>query len=93
MAKLVAFIHTKVRRADGTYDSYATHLVPVRETETPWHGRTQSGYGPAIPTPYMVQWNGRWYRVKVAIYSNAGSAYIGRKFDPQLTVDVTHHDD
>jgi hypothetical protein len=83
-----AFIHTKCARPDGTYDTYQTISVPVKETETPWKGRTASGYGSALPTPYMVRYNGRWQRVKVICYSNAGSAYIGKKFTPCLTVDI-----
>jgi hypothetical protein len=39
---------------------------------------TATGYGARIPTPYMVHWKGRWRRVYVAQYSNAGTAYIGR---------------
>jgi len=83
-----AYIQTKSARPDGTFDSYMTQSVPVKETAQPWKGRTVSGYGSAIPTPYMVFWRGRWQRVKVIQYSNAGSAYIGRKFSPCLTVDI-----
>lgn len=39
---------------------------------------TASGYGGRIPAPYMVHWKGRWRRVYVAQYGNAGTAYIGR---------------
>ena len=39
---------------------------------------TVSGYGARIPSAYMVRWKGRWRRVYLAQYSNAGSAYIGR---------------
>ena len=81
-----AYIQTKQRRADGSYDCYQTHCVPCRETARPWKGRTQSGYGRAIPTDYMVRWNGRWMRVKVIQFSNAGTAYIGRTYDQCLTV-------
>lgn len=49
-----AYIQTKQRRADGTYDCYQTHCVPCRETARPRKGQTQSGYGRALPTPYMV---------------------------------------
>ena len=48
----------------------------IRITAIPMSGRTVSGYGPRIPTQYMVRHNGRWYRVRVVCYGNAGSAYI-----------------
>ena len=87
---MLAYVNTKCRRPDGSYDSYCTVSVPVRETARPRKGQTASGYGRALPTPYMVQWRGRWQRVKVIQFSNAGSAYIGKSFDPQLTVDIDH---
>ena len=71
-----------------TYDSYCTVSVPVRETARPRKGQTASGYGCALPSRYMVQWRGRWHRVKVICFGNVGPAYIGKSFDPQLTVDV-----
>jgi len=37
---------------------------------------TATGYGSKIPTVYMVGFNGRWYRVYVAIFSNAGTSYV-----------------
>ena len=37
---------------------------------------TATGYGPKIPTEYMVKNNGRWQRVYCAIYSNIGTLYI-----------------
>ena len=43
---------------------------------------TATGYGPKIPTRYMVRYQDatdrypRWRRVYVAIYSNAGTPYI-----------------
>ena len=48
-----------------------------------WHVRglsyTTSGYGRRIPTRTMVRWQGRWRRVYVCQYSNAGTAYIESK--------------
>lgn len=58
--------------------SFLTVAVPVKVTETPWKGRTLTGYGSALPTQYLVQWAGRWHRVKVACYGNSGTAYIGK---------------
>lgn len=39
------------------------------------------GYGPKVPTPYMVRYLGkgcalRWHRVYVMIYANSGSSWI-----------------
>lgn len=43
---------------------------------------TASGYGRRIPTSYQVRVNGKWRRVYVCCYSNAGTAYIdGPKVD------------
>lgn len=49
---------------------------------------TASGYGPRIPSSYMVRWAGRWRRVYVAQYGNAGSAYIGPARAWLATVDI-----
>lgn len=65
-----------------------TVSVDVREAPEPRSGRTASGYGPRLPTPYQVKWEGRWRRVYVACYGNAGTAYIGRPRHWLATVDV-----
>lgn len=67
---------------------FETVEVPVRVTGEPRWGQTRSGYGPALPTCYMVRWAGRWRRVKMAQYGNAGSAYIGRPGAWEATVEV-----
>jgi hypothetical protein len=46
--------------------------------EAPWSGRTASGYGARIPTSRAVFDGHRWRRVKVAVWSNSGSPYVGR---------------
>lgn len=38
--------------------------------------RTQQFYGPKIPTRNMIEYAGRWRRVYVVNYANAGSAYV-----------------
>ena len=48
-----------------------------------WHHKqgltfTRTGYGARIPSPRMVFFNGRWWRVYVRIWSNIGTAYIGK---------------
>lgn len=54
--------------------------VPCKDAPMWWHthGRTwtASGYGRRIPSPRMVQINGRWRRVYVCIFSNSGTAYV-----------------
>lgn len=57
---------------------FETVTVECKETESPRSGRTVSGYGAKIPTPYMVKWANRWRRVYVAQFGNAGTAYIGK---------------
>ena len=51
-------------------------VTDTRATVEPSYGRTVSGYGGKVPTRYMVQYAGRWHRVYVAQYGNAGTAYI-----------------
>ena len=58
---------------------FQTVEVPCVETPyTPRKGITVSGYGKGMPTRFMVKWAGRWYRVRVACWANAGTAYIGK---------------
>ena len=91
MPKHIAFVHTKSRTGypfPNGFNSYLTQQVPVRETAVPRKGQTQSGYGKHVPTPFEIKWNGRWRRVKVAIFTNVGTAFIGDTLDVCLTVDV-----
>lgn len=59
-----------------------TVSVPARISELPWQRdglqQTASGYGRKLTTRYLVQWAGRWRRVYVAQFANAGTAYIGK---------------
>lgn len=70
------YVHTKNRRPDGTYDCYGSIQVPTKETGIPRKGQTATGYGSAIPTPYLVLYNSRWQRVKAICYSNAAKNTI-----------------
>ena len=76
-----AFLHGKHYRADGSTDAHWTREVPAKDVPLWWHKQgltfTASGYGRRIPSRTMVQFNGKWRRVYVCIYSNAGTAYIG----------------
>lgn len=65
-----------------------TVSVEARETLQPRSGLTQTGYGPAMPSPYMVRWAGRWRRVYVACYGNASTAYIGKPGNRLAIVDI-----
>jgi hypothetical protein len=53
-------------------------VVEHKATDYPRKGQTATGYGNAIPTCWKVKFNGKWYRVKTAIFSNAGTRYIGK---------------
>lgn len=55
---------------------YRAEKVEVRLTaDIPWKGRTQSGYGKALPTNYMIRYKSRWLRVKCVCYSNSGTLW------------------
>lgn len=58
------------------WEAIALDSADVRQTDVPWSGRTVTGYGGRIPTCYMIRHAGRWHRVRVMVYGNAGSAYI-----------------
>jgi len=72
----------------GPNGPFQTVAVECRETEAPRSGRTVSGYGRKLPTSYQVKWEGRWRRVYVAQFGNAGSAYIGKPGAWVATVDI-----
>lgn len=55
-----------------------TVKVEAKESLLPWRRLSATGYGSRIPSAYMVKWEGRWRRVYVACFSNAGTAYIGK---------------
>lgn len=84
-----AYIHTKSVRPNGTCDSFCTVSVPCKIKRLWWQDQglqyTSSGYGARIPTQYMVQWDGKWRRVYLLIYSNIGTLYIG-KIEDQIIV-------
>lgn len=63
---------TTVRRTDFA------HTTDVRITDAP-RNPSATGYGPKIPTRYMLEYDGRWRRVYMMQYGNAGSAYVIHK--------------
>lgn len=43
----------------------------------PWTGRRNvTGYGSQMPTDWMVHYAGKWRRIYVINYGNAGSAFV-----------------
>ena len=68
-----------------------TVLVEAKDAPLWWHRKglsyTASGYGARIPSATMVKWAGRWRRVYVACFGNAGTAYIGKPGAWLATVD------
>jgi hypothetical protein len=83
----IAYLHFRASNAGP----FQTVSVPVREKLLWWQARglqyTSSGYGSRIPSRYLVQWAGRWRRVYVTQWSNAGSAWVrigGEKVSVQL---------
>ncbi len=50
--------------------------------------KTVSGYGSRLPSDFMIRYNNKWRRVYVAIYSNAGTMYIGKNLQSGLFVDI-----
>lgn len=60
---------------------YAGDIQAAKVTDTPRGGNNGTGYGPKIPTRYMLQTRGpgpKWLRVYVVNYGNTGSAYVTR---------------
>lgn len=88
-----AYINTKVKSDNpqqiGGYHSYQTIEVEIKETEyLPRKGQTQSGYGKALPTRYMVKFNNKWQRVKAICFSNCSTLYISKVYSECLTVTI-----
>jgi hypothetical protein len=79
MEKKTAYLHYGgPGTVDGPNGPRRTVETELRETELPQSGRTVSGYGAKLPTPYMVKRFGKWRRVYAACYGNAASHYIGK---------------
>lgn len=63
-----------------------TLKVPVKACSYPLRGQTVSGYGKALPTPYMVFLNNKWRRVKACCFSNVSTLYIGNMFKDETAI-------
>lgn len=85
-----AFLHFGGAATIDAGGPMQTLRVDAMESPAPRSGQTLTGYGAKIPTPYLVKWAGRWRRVYVACYGNAGSAYIGKPGAWLATVDLDH---
>lgn len=76
-----ATLHAHTVRPDGDSDTFWSLSVPCRRAPMAHHKAglqwTATGYGSRIPTEWQVQLHGRWRRVYLRIFSNAGTAYIG----------------
>ena len=64
----------------GPNGPFNTVAVPHKIEEMPYHKAgltwTVTGYGKKIPSRHMIQYRGKWRRVYVTQYGNAGSAWI-----------------
>ena len=83
-----AYINTKYKRLDGSFDCFATVEVDVKESPLWWQEKglqfTASGYGSRIPTRYMVRFKDKWRRVYAICYSNCATFYIGKASDKTI---------
>jgi hypothetical protein len=69
----------KTRKASPMSDLkhlQAGDVTAAKLTDTPLSRQAIQGYGPKIPTGYMLQAGGKWRRVYVVNYGNAGSTYV-----------------
>lgn len=93
-----ATLNGKLRNpnAIGGYDSYWSLTVPAKRKPMRHHDLglswTASGYGKAMPSDLMVFFNGRWRRVYICCYSNAGTAYVKTSDSEVITLDDTLED-
>jgi hypothetical protein len=73
-----------------------TIATEARESVMFWQAAgltwTATGYGARIPSHYMVKFEGRWRRVYIARYGNAGTYYIGKAGQWLATVDIDKDD-
>lgn len=66
-------------------------LGSVTITETPKAGVLTTGYGPLIPTCYMLHYAGQKRRVYVMNYGNAGTPYVMVKGEQHILDVETEH--
>ena len=87
-----AYLHTSHIRPDGSRDCFLTREVELREKPLAWQIKglqyTATGYGSRIPTRWQIKVDGRWLRVYCIVYSNAGTLFIGKKYDGSAVVQI-----
>ncbi len=64
-----------------------TMVSMVKVEAAPRSGQTVGGYGGAVPSRFMVKYDGRWHRVYMMQYGNSGSPYI-KKNGETLHLDI-----
>lgn len=69
-------LYTLQLPGEPTWETMQLLDSEVKRTVVPRSGRTASGYGSKMPTDTMIRFEGRWYRVYVTCYGNAGSCFI-----------------
>ena len=79
------------RDANGNFIRLTFGGENVRRSDAPRSGQTVSGYGARMPLSREVRHNGRWHRVYIAQYANAGSAFISSK-DGDFLVEIDGED-
>lgn len=79
------YLHGK-STAGETWSCFWALAVEHKITDIPRSGQTQTGYGKAIPTQYMVRFHNKWRRVYCAIFSNSGTLYIKSEKDTHIIV-------
>ena len=88
-----AYLNGSNTHPDGSRDTFWTIGVDAIDAPLWWQEKgltfTATGYGSRIPTRWKVKFNGRWRRVYVRCYSNAGTAYIGKLSTTGENVTVT----
>lgn len=67
-----------------------TLVTGAKITETP-RSRSLTGYGPKVPTRYMVKLGHNWHRVYMMQYGNSGAAYVILKGEDRLLDTDTEH--
>lgn len=82
---MTAYINFKAFPYIDPRDQHQTAMVESKDAPLWWQTQglsyTATGYGKRIPTRHMVRWQGKWRRVYVCQYSNAGTSYIGKLSD------------
>ena len=73
-----------MRKALLTFPNGETETVDLIERDA--INRSVTGYGAKMPIGYGIERNGRFRRVYVCNYGNAGSAFIGRSLADRVAL-------